>query len=58
MVVVAEQMRGYIFRSLRGDASRCEWCGVALRILIVAPCVHLFCGDCMEEMGDYCELCR
>ena len=25
---------------------------------MIAPCGHLYCPDCLEHMGDYCERCR
>ena len=48
----------YIRRAEAGLTSDCEWCGIPLGLLIITPCAHLYCPECTERMGDYCEICR
>lgn len=46
-----DKFRAYVFKTISGDSRQiCEWCGIELKLLLVTPCVHLYCTDCVEKM--------
>ncbi|CAE7548030.1 unnamed protein product, partial [Symbiodinium microadriaticum] len=54
---IVEKISKYISDTVGGIASQCEWCKISLIKLIITPCGHLYCPDCMDIMGDFCEKC-
>ncbi len=40
------------------DGGACQQCGAVARLLVVAPCAHLFCLDCVSMDRQACPSCR
>lgn len=47
----------YVENALR-DGGPCQRCGAVARLLVVAPCAHLFCLDCISTDRLACPTCR
>lgn len=46
-----QKFRSYVFKTLSAESKlKCEWCGIELILLLVTPCVHLYCTDCVNRM--------
>ena len=55
---IEEKISNYISDVTEGKMRQCEHCDLNLPLLLITPCGHLFCPECMNEMGDYCTLCQ
>ncbi|KAL0025980.1 hypothetical protein WJX77_010392 [Trebouxia sp. C0004] len=55
--VPADHPLAYIETALR-DGGPCQQCGAVARLLVVAPCAHLFCLDCVSMDRQACPSCR
>eukprot|EP00602_Paraphysomonas_sp_CaronLab_P006571 CAMPEP_0185034810 /NCGR_PEP_ID=MMETSP1103-20130426/25010_1 /TAXON_ID=36769 /ORGANISM="Paraphysomonas bandaiensis, Strain Caron Lab Isolate" /LENGTH=814 /DNA_ID=CAMNT_0027571601 /DNA_START=412 /DNA_END=2856 /DNA_ORIENTATION=+ len=60
---IVDKVDNFIMATVKGDLSQCEWCGIQIPLLLIAPCGHLQCPECMENtprdsMGDYCVCCK
>jgi hypothetical protein len=50
-----QKFRNYVFKTLSDDnRMRCQWCGMELALLLVTPCVHLYCTGCVSRMVSVC----
>lgn len=52
------KVSSFISDVTRGVLHECEKCAIRLPLLLITPCYHLFCADCMNDMGNYCRLCE
>ncbi len=43
---------------LHRHGGACQQCGAVARLLVVAPCAHLFCLDCVSMDRQACPSCR
>ncbi|KAL0050649.1 hypothetical protein WJX82_004168 [Trebouxia sp. C0006] len=55
--VPSEHPLAYIETALRHGGA-CQQCGAVARLLVVAPCAHLFCLDCVSMDRQACPSCR
>jgi SNF2 family DNA or RNA helicase len=52
-----KSFRDFLSRTVRGELSQCECCQVMLATLLVCPCGHLVCTECMDSETDSCVVC-
>lgn len=52
------QVRDFIVAVTKGVSQACEKCGAKLPLLLVTPCAHMLCPDCLHASGDFCEICN
>ena len=53
-----EKISTFLVNVTQGIPSCCEHCDIRLPLLLITPCCHLYCPDCVNDMGEYCRLCQ
>eukprot|EP00536_Pseudo-nitzschia_multiseries_P002557 jgi/Psemu1/183755/e_gw1.34.143.1 len=52
-----KKIRGFIQRATSGRQSKCDCCSVVLSTLLVFPCGHLVCTECVDSDTTSCLVC-
>ena len=56
--VQQKKIRGFISRATTGQQSKCDCCSVMLSTLLVFPCGHLVCTECVDSNTTSCVVCE
>lgn len=41
-----------------GGKSSCSFCGIQLQVLLLLPCTHLICSECIDTVDTMCPVCK
>ncbi|CAM9739199.1 unnamed protein product [Chrysoparadoxa australica] len=53
-----KRIDAFMGRAIMGEMSSCQGCGAALQLLVVTPCAHLICCECVRESMEECKVCQ
>jgi hypothetical protein len=56
--VKVQLVNNFISRAQSGELSGCHSCGVQLQLLLVVPCAHLVCTECIDSTTATCPVCH
>jgi SNF2 family DNA or RNA helicase len=51
-------VENYIHRAITDQLSSCNLCGLQLSTLLIVPCGHLICTECMDSETTSCAVCE
>eukprot|EP00531_Pseudo-nitzschia_arenysensis_P016846 CAMPEP_0116118160 /NCGR_PEP_ID=MMETSP0329-20121206/1957_1 /TAXON_ID=697910 /ORGANISM="Pseudo-nitzschia arenysensis, Strain B593" /LENGTH=1286 /DNA_ID=CAMNT_0003611771 /DNA_START=219 /DNA_END=4079 /DNA_ORIENTATION=+ len=57
-LVQRKKIRDFISRATTGQQSKCDCCSLVLSTLLVFPCGHLVCTECVDSDTTSCVVCE